>query len=144
MARPTSTPTCIPGWQRRRVKKASPRLRIGSRRSRRRRNRTQGAFPEPPRWYEVVALDPTERPAPHSGDRPVSMPASPRKSSDLVTACDAPVDISAARRDEYRMARIQSRPTDALSYYPNEKRYWEPEKLNREIERVFDICHGCR
>jgi len=42
------------------------------------------------------------------------------------------------------MARIQSRPTDALSYNPNEQRYWEPEKLNREIERVFDICHGCR
>ncbi len=42
------------------------------------------------------------------------------------------------------MARIESRPTDALSYNPNEPRYWEREKLDREINRVFDICHGCR
>jgi glycerol-3-phosphate dehydrogenase subunit C len=44
----------------------------------------------------------------------------------------------------YRMDRIESRPTDALSYNPNEPRYWEREKLDREINRVFDICHGCR
>jgi glycerol-3-phosphate dehydrogenase subunit C len=42
------------------------------------------------------------------------------------------------------MARIESKPTDALSYNPNEPRYWERAKLDREIERVFDICHGCR
>ena len=42
------------------------------------------------------------------------------------------------------MARIESRPTDALSYDPNEPSYWEREKLDREINRVFDICHGCR
>ena len=42
------------------------------------------------------------------------------------------------------MARIESRPTDALSYNPNEPRYWERDKLDREIERVFDICQGCR
>jgi glycerol-3-phosphate dehydrogenase subunit C len=42
------------------------------------------------------------------------------------------------------MARIEARPTDALSYNPNEPRYWEREKLDREIDRVFDICHGCR
>ena len=22
--------------------------------------------------------------------------------------------------------------------------FWDPEKLNHELERVFDICHGCR
>ena len=22
--------------------------------------------------------------------------------------------------------------------------YYDEEKLNRELERVFDICHGCR
>jgi glycerol-3-phosphate dehydrogenase subunit C len=42
------------------------------------------------------------------------------------------------------MARIEARPTDALSYDPNETRYWEREKLDREINRIFDICHGCR
>src|SRR5271166_2894788 len=42
------------------------------------------------------------------------------------------------------MSRIQARPTDALSYNPNELKYWERGKLDLEIERVFDICHGCR
>jgi glycerol-3-phosphate dehydrogenase subunit C len=42
------------------------------------------------------------------------------------------------------MSRIQSRPTDGLSYNPNEPKYWEPDKLAGEIERVFDICQGCR
>src|SRR5487761_1532899 len=42
------------------------------------------------------------------------------------------------------MARIESRPTDALSYNPNDPRYRERDKIDREAERVFDICHGCR
>jgi glycerol-3-phosphate dehydrogenase subunit C len=42
------------------------------------------------------------------------------------------------------MSRIQARPTDGLSYNPNEPKYWEPDKLAGEIDRVFDICHGCR
>lgn len=46
--------------------------------------------------------------------------------------------------DILTMGRIQSQPTDGLSYNPNEPKYWEPERLAREIDRVFDICHGCR
>jgi glycerol-3-phosphate dehydrogenase subunit C len=42
------------------------------------------------------------------------------------------------------MARIESRPTDATTYNSTEPRYWEREKLDREIDRVFDICQGCR
>lgn len=42
------------------------------------------------------------------------------------------------------MSRIEARPTDALTYDPNEPKYWDRAKLNVEIERVFDICHGCR
>lgn len=42
------------------------------------------------------------------------------------------------------MARIESRATDATTYNSTEPRYWEREKLEREIDRVFDICHGCR
>src|SRR6516164_5353927 len=42
------------------------------------------------------------------------------------------------------MQRIKSQPTDALSYNPNEPRYWERAKLDQEIDRVFDICAGCR
>ena len=42
------------------------------------------------------------------------------------------------------MSRIEARPTDALTYDPNEAKYWDRAKLDVEIERVFDICHGCR
>ena len=42
------------------------------------------------------------------------------------------------------MDRIKSRPTDALTYNPNEPKYWDRAALDKEIERVFDICQGCR
>ncbi len=42
------------------------------------------------------------------------------------------------------MARIDARPTDALTYETNDPRYWDRAKLDHELERVFDICHGCR
>ncbi len=42
------------------------------------------------------------------------------------------------------MKRIESRPTDALTYNQTEPKYWERAALDREIERVFDICQGCR
>lgn len=35
-------------------------------------------------------------------------------------------------------------PTDGLSYDPTEKVYWDPAALAREVERVFEVCHGCR
>ena len=42
------------------------------------------------------------------------------------------------------MSRIAALPTDGLSYDPNEPKYWDRAKLDAEIDRVFDICHGCR
>ncbi len=42
------------------------------------------------------------------------------------------------------MERIEARPTDGLSYSPAEPRYWERPGLEKELNRVFDICHGCR
>jgi glycerol-3-phosphate dehydrogenase subunit C len=35
-------------------------------------------------------------------------------------------------------------PSDGLSYDPTEAKYWDKEGLNKEIERTFEICHGCR
>lgn len=35
-------------------------------------------------------------------------------------------------------------PTDGLSYDPSEARYWDESALEKEIDRAFDICHGCR
>ena len=42
------------------------------------------------------------------------------------------------------MGRIEARPTEGLSYDPNEPKYWDATALKAEVERVFDICHGCR
>ena len=40
--------------------------------------------------------------------------------------------------------RISYQPSDGLSYDPNDPTYWEPSKLDREVTRAFEICHGCR
>jgi Fe-S oxidoreductase len=39
---------------------------------------------------------------------------------------------------------VSYQPTDGLSYDPEDARYWEPEALQKEITRTFEICHGCR
>ncbi|HZM89738.1 MAG TPA: heterodisulfide reductase-related iron-sulfur binding cluster [Blastocatellia bacterium] len=39
---------------------------------------------------------------------------------------------------------IGYKPTDGLSYDPAEEKYWDASALNKEIERTFEICHGCR
>lgn len=41
-------------------------------------------------------------------------------------------------------SRISYLPSDGLSYNPNEDRYWNPESLQKEVTRAFEICHGCR
>lgn len=46
----------------------------------------------------------------------------------------------ATARDE----RISSMPTEGLSYDPNEPKFWDREAMAKELERAFDICHGCR
>lgn len=40
--------------------------------------------------------------------------------------------------------RIESRPTDGLTYNSTEPKYWDRAGLDQEVVRVFDICHGCR
>ena len=35
-------------------------------------------------------------------------------------------------------------PTSGLSYDPSEALYWNEEALDMEVERVFEVCHGCR
>ena len=39
---------------------------------------------------------------------------------------------------------IAYKPTDGLSYDPAEEKYWDAAALNKEIQRTFEICHGCR
>ncbi|MBI4818263.1 MAG: hypothetical protein HY791_18510 [Deltaproteobacteria bacterium] len=39
---------------------------------------------------------------------------------------------------------ISYQPTDGLSYDPSDERYWRPELLQKEINRAFEICSGCR
>jgi glycerol-3-phosphate dehydrogenase subunit C len=35
-------------------------------------------------------------------------------------------------------------PTVGLSYDPAEDKYWLRDGLEKEIQRIFEICHGCR
>ncbi len=42
------------------------------------------------------------------------------------------------------MARIKNLPTSGLSYNPNDPVYWDQAALHQELERGFEICHGCR
>ncbi len=35
-------------------------------------------------------------------------------------------------------------PTDGLSYDPSDETYWKEDALQQEVERVFEVCHGCR
>jgi Fe-S oxidoreductase len=39
---------------------------------------------------------------------------------------------------------ISYQPTDGLCYDPEEPRYWDRGLAQKEVLRVFEICHGCR
>jgi Fe-S oxidoreductase len=39
---------------------------------------------------------------------------------------------------------ISYKPTDGLSYDPDEPKYWEAPALAKEVTRGFELCHGCR
>jgi len=40
--------------------------------------------------------------------------------------------------------RISYLPTDGITYDPSDSKYWDKTALDKEIERTFEICHGCR
>ena len=46
--------------------------------------------------------------------------------------------------DKKENANIAYKPTDGISYDPAEQIYWDKEALDKEVERTFEICHGCR
>ena len=39
---------------------------------------------------------------------------------------------------------ISYKPTDGLCYDPNDHLYWDERALDKEVTRVFEVCHGCR
>jgi len=39
---------------------------------------------------------------------------------------------------------IKGAPTSGLSYNPNDAVYWDKAGLRQELDRVFEICNGCR
>ncbi len=42
------------------------------------------------------------------------------------------------------MSNISYMPSSGLTYDPDDPVYWDPFALHQEIERVFEVCHGCR
>jgi glycerol-3-phosphate dehydrogenase subunit C len=70
----------------------------------------------------------------------------------MQTGSRRPWTSSTETRSRNVRARVSERPTreggleaptrHALGW--QEPGYWEAESLERELERVFDICHGCR
>ncbi len=35
-------------------------------------------------------------------------------------------------------------PSEGMSYDPIDNNYWDADLLNKEITRIFEVCHGCR
>jgi len=46
--------------------------------------------------------------------------------------------------DDKTLDPIRYAPTDGLTYNPNDSLYWDPAALQKEVDRTFDLCHGCR
>ncbi len=39
---------------------------------------------------------------------------------------------------------ISYKPTDGLCYDPSDPLYWVRSAIDKEVTRVFEVCHGCR
>lgn len=39
---------------------------------------------------------------------------------------------------------ISYQPSEGITYDPTDEKYWDKAMLDMEIERTFEICHGCR
>lgn len=48
------------------------------------------------------------------------------------------------RPDTTPGAHISYQPTPGLTYDPSDPRYWDETALEAEVDRAFEICHGCR
>jgi glycerol-3-phosphate dehydrogenase subunit C len=42
------------------------------------------------------------------------------------------------------VTKISYQPSAGLSYDPAEPKYWDANGLQQEVQRVFEVCHGCR
>jgi len=42
------------------------------------------------------------------------------------------------------VTKISYQPSEGLSYDPAEPKYWDPAALQQEVQRVFEVCNGCR
>jgi len=39
---------------------------------------------------------------------------------------------------------LRPRSARERTYQPSDPAYFDPADLDRELDRVFDLCHGCR
>ena len=40
--------------------------------------------------------------------------------------------------------RISYLPSEGFTFDPSNPKYWDKKSLDKEIERTYEICHGCR
>lgn len=52
--------------------------------------------------------------------------------------------VDAAAMADADRSNISYQPTDGLTYDPADPKYWDPVALDKEVVRVFEVCHGCR
>ncbi len=48
------------------------------------------------------------------------------------------------RQDTTPGDRISYHPTSGHTYDPSDPMYWDEAALKGEVERIFEVCHGCR
>ena len=46
--------------------------------------------------------------------------------------------------DDGKLHDIRFAPTDGLTYNPSEPKYWDKAALQKELDRAFELCAGCR
>src|SRR5580700_10486252 len=133
--RPTSTPTCTRAWPRRRARRASARSPTGSRHWRRPSARTPIASRRPWTASEPASARLCDRGAHPRPERPRAR----RRAWAAPAMSDTAAPPPPAAQREGSLEAPKRAPLEWRS-----DAFYDRHALEQELERVFDICHGCR
>ena len=95
-------------------------------------------------WFETLAK--AEKPTPAGSRRcwTASRRSSRPRSSHGRARSPSPGDPGRAPTTPGRAAISYCRGAGCTVYDPADPRYWDEALLQQELDRVFEICHGCR